>query len=314
MLIPWTPHNNLPSKSANIFTLMVLVYRLRKLQAKNTLHHGANRAAEMDKDLHDAQLKFISWQDSLMLSSRPICRTSFEPDRSSPHSTQSTSGRRPFVRPLPAIPHPSAAAHLPAPGSAPPAMVVHRSQQLSPRPLSPLPPLPPVSSSDGKSTSPSSLPPKLDSVWAYVDSGVPPEVPSPTTTAQRRHVAKLRRHLGKSVVDLLVDRGDTLQLGAGHSRSMSLSVPLCRSAHGHGADSAETSEDEEELEDVVSQEHEGVEEGEEADYSSRGSYRMGGLSKLFVGINIGRNGSLRREVRRWVVDDYDEVLHALRTL
>lgn len=310
--------------------------------------------AEMVKALQDAQLNFLSWQDSPLLSSRPICRTSFESDRSSLHSI---SGGRPFVRPLPAIPHPSAAAHLPAPRSAPPTFwdkpVVHQSQtQLSPRPLPPLPPLSPVPSSDGKesflacdppspcpvyftspfdenfedgckSTLPSFFPPKLDSVWPYADSGVPPEVPSPTT-AQRRRVAKLRRHLGESVVDLLVDRGDTPQLGAGHSRSMSLSgssadhggyssiINHCRSAHGHGANSAETSEDEEEFEDVVSQEHEGGEEGEQADYSWI-------LSNGRVVQTSRRNRYRKKWVfekggRRWVVDDYEEVLHALRTL
>jgi hypothetical protein len=116
------------------------------------------------------------------------------------------------------------------------------------------------------------------------------------------------------VVNLLLDRGKTPQLGAGHSRSMSFSNSSadhggcpsifnhCRSAHGHGADSAETSEDEDEFEDVVSQEHEGVEEGEEADY----------LRILLNGrvVQTSRRNRYRKKWtfekggRRWVVDDY----------
>jgi hypothetical protein len=127
------------------------------------------------------------------------------------------------------------------------------------------------------------------------------------------------------VVDLLVDRGDTPQLGAGHLRSMSFSNSSadhggcssvfnhCRSAHGHGADSAETSEDEDsEFEDVVSQEHEGVDEGEEADYSwilSNGRAVQTSRRNQYRKKWIFEKGG-----RRWVVDDYDEILHALRTL
>lgn len=124
------------------------------------------------------------------------------------------------------------------------------------------------------------------------------------------------------MVDLL--RGDTPQLGAGHSRSMSLSRSSsdhgccssvsnhCRSVHDHGADSAETSEDEEEFEDVVSQEHEGGEEGEQADYSwilSNGRVVQTSRRNRYRKKWIFEKGG-----RRWVVDDYDEILHALRTL
>ena len=77
----------------------------------------------------------------------------------------------------------------------------------------------------------------------------------------------------------------------------------CRS-HGHGADSAETSEDQEELDDVACQEHEGG-EGEQADYS-------------WILWESCPDFSLEKWIfekgGRWVVDDYDEVLHALRTL
>ena len=116
-------------------------------------------------------------------------------------------------------------------------------------------------------------------------------------------------------------RGDTPQLGAGHSRSMSLSgsssdhggcssiLNHCRSAHGHGVDSAETSEDEEEFEDVVSQ---GGEEHEQADFSwilSNGKVFQTSRRNQYRKKWIFEKGG-----RRWVVDDYDEILHALRTL
>ena len=124
------------------------------------------------------------------------------------------------------------------------------------------------------------------------------------------------------MVDLL--RGDTPQLGVGHSRSMSLSGSSAdhggcssvfnhyRSVHGHGADSAEKSEDEEEFEDVVSQEHEGGEEREQADYSwilSNGKVVQTSRRNRYRKKWIFEKGG-----RRWVVDDYDEILHALRTL
>ena len=86
----------------------------------------------------------------------------------------------------------------------------------------------------------------------------------------------------------------------------------CRSAHGHGADSAETSEDDEAFEDVVSQEHEGGEEGEQADYSwilSNGRVVQTSRRTRYKKKWIFEKGG-----RRWVVDDYEDILHALRML